>query len=139
MQFQARKWTVGLSLVVTLSAIPAIAGAEDVKERYLIGFKEEADANTFSTQAETSENLVDVDILREYENLPIINAELTEEEAEALEAEASVEYVEKDVKMSTMQEIPYGDSAGQCTSCTRGRKHWFRCIRSGHRYRDRAT
>ncbi|MEY8749518.1 S8 family peptidase [Alkalicoccobacillus gibsonii] len=108
MQFQAGKWTVGLSLVVTLSAIPAIAGAEDVKERYLIGFKEEADANTFSTQAETSENQVDVEILREYENLPIVNAELTEEEAEALEAEASIEYVEKDVKMSTMQEIPYG-------------------------------
>ena len=108
MKFQAGKWTVGLSVLVTLSAIPALAGAEEAKERYLIGFKEEADAATFSTQAETLESQVDVEILREYENLPVINAELSEEEAVALEEQASVEYVEKDVKMTTLQEVPYG-------------------------------
>ncbi|MCM2677146.1 protease inhibitor I9 family protein [Alkalicoccobacillus plakortidis] len=118
MKFQAGKWTVGLSVLVTLSAIPALAGAEEAKERYLIGFKEEADAATFSTQAETLESQVDVEILREYENLPVINAELSEEEAAALEEQASVEYVEKDVKMTTLQEVPYGIPQVNAPSCT---------------------
>lgn len=108
MKSQASKWTVGLSILIAFSTIPAIAGAEEAKERYLIGFKEEADATSFSNKAETFDNQVDGDVIREYENIPVVNAELTDEEVAALEEQSSVEYVEKDVKMSTFQEVPYG-------------------------------
>ncbi len=119
------KVVASTALLISLAFSSSIAqAAEEAKEKYLIGFTEQEEVSTFVEQIEEEEVVsisevddVEIDLLYEFETIPVLSVELNPEDVASLESDPSISYIEEDAEVTTMaQSIPWGISRVQAQS-----------------------
>lgn len=93
------------------------AGKEEAKEKYLIGFNEQEAVSEFVEQVEANDGVailseeeeVEIELLHEFETIPVLSVELSPEDVDALELDPAISYIEEDAEVTTMQQVvPWG-------------------------------
>lgn len=92
----------------------SISTAEETKKTYLIGFDAQEEVETFTNMVDSEIGALseeEIDITYEFKEIPVVSAEMSEEEYAALLEDPSISYIEEDIEVTTMaQAIPWGIS-----------------------------
>ncbi|GAF21819.1 LOW QUALITY PROTEIN: hypothetical protein JCM19047_1535 [Bacillus sp. JCM 19047] len=111
------KIVAGTALIISVAFSSSIAqAAEEAKEKYLIGFKEQEVMSQFVDQIDGDEYSisssqvedVEIDLLHEFDFIPVLSVELDPQDVEALELDPAISYIEEDAEVTTMQTVPWG-------------------------------
>ncbi|MBM7632828.1 S8 family peptidase [Geomicrobium sediminis] len=98
-------------------SVSAVNAAEDEKAQYLIGFDDITMATEFVDEHEVSEDQlvatssgedIDIDVLHEFEHIPVLSAELEKEDVTELKENDAIAYIEEDIEVTISQTIPWG-------------------------------
>lgn len=112
------KIVASTALLISIAFSSSIAqAAEEAKEKYLIGFNEQEAVSTFVEQMEEDaftilaedKEEVDVELLYEFETIPVLSVELSPDDVASLELDPAISYIEEDFEVTTMaQSVPWG-------------------------------
>ncbi|MCM2674927.1 S8 family peptidase [Alkalicoccobacillus plakortidis] len=115
------KLVVGLVCVTALVSVTDSASAAEEKVKYLIGFEKEAELEAFTDEVEQvgvfsieedqqkeDSTDIDVDIIFDYDYIPVLSVELDPEDVDALSEEDGIAYIEEDFEVSIQQSVPWG-------------------------------
>ncbi|MEB5479326.1 alkaline protease [Shouchella clausii] len=117
------KIVASTALLISVAFSSSIASAaEEAKEKYLIGFNEQEAVSEFVEQVEANDEVailseeeeVEIELLHEFETIPVLSVELSPEDVDALELDPAISYIEEDAEVTTMaQSVPWGISRVQ--------------------------
>lgn len=117
------KIVASTALLISVAFSSSIASAaEEAKEKYLIGFNEQEAVSEFVEQVEANDEVailseeeeVEIELLHEFETIPVLSVELSPEDVDALELDPAISYIEEDAEVTTMaQTVPWGISRVQ--------------------------
>ncbi|TSB45351.1 S8 family peptidase [Alkalicoccobacillus porphyridii] len=113
------KLVAGLVCVTALLTVTTEASAAEEKVKYLIGFEKEAELEAFANEVEQvgvfttdetqrDDETIDVDIIYDYDYIPVLSVEIDPEDVEALSQEEGIAYIEEDFEVSIQQTVPWG-------------------------------
>lgn len=119
---RSKKLWISLLFALTLIFTMAFSNmsaqaAEEAKEKYLIGFNEQEAVSEFVEQVEANDHVailseeeeVEIELLHEFETIPVLSVELSPEDVDALELDPAISYIEEDAEVTTMQQtVPWG-------------------------------
>ncbi|MDQ0208895.1 S8 family peptidase [Alkalicoccobacillus murimartini] len=126
------KLFVGLVCVTAMVTVADSVSAAEEKVKYLIGFEEEAELEAFTEEVEqvgifsveedqSNEESIDVDIIHDYDYIPVLSVELDPEDVDALNEAEGISYIEEDFEVSIQQSVPWGINRVQApTANSRG-------------------
>nr|ABI26631.1 thermostable alkaline protease [Shouchella clausii] len=99
---QSLKVMVSSTVALLFMANPAAASEE--KKEYLIVVEPE------EVSAQSVEESYDVDVIHEFEEIPVIHAELTKKELKKLKKDPNVKAIEENAEVTISQTVPWGIS-----------------------------
>ncbi|WP_273716934.1 S8 family serine peptidase [Alkalihalobacillus pseudalcaliphilus] len=127
------KFIAGAALFLSISLTSSVVSAEEIKKQYLIGFENQLQVTEFleatekgndqvSLFAEVNNDTVEMELLYEFEEIPVVSVELSPEDVQSLKKDPSIAYVEEDVEVKIAnQTTPWGITRVQApTALNRG-------------------
>ncbi|MFB4160962.1 S8 family peptidase [Geomicrobium sp. JSM 1781026] len=108
-----------------LLGVSTTDASEAEKEAFLIGFEEMTIMADFIEENEEAEGAllatvadeeIAIDVLYEFEQIPVLSVEMTKEDVSELKGEESISYIEEDIEVSISQTIPWGIDRVQATA-----------------------
>ncbi|KHF38445.1 S8 family peptidase [Halalkalibacter okhensis] len=114
------KVVAGAALLLSISLSTTSISAEEQKKQYLIGFENQVSVtefvessekgkDEFSIFAEINDETIEMDLLYEFEDIPVVSVEVSPEDVKDLEGDPSIAFIEEDIEVSIFnQTIPWG-------------------------------